>query len=61
MYVGFPGGASGKESASQFRRHTRPRFYPWVEKIPWKKAWQPTPGFLPGESYGQRSLVGYNP
>ena len=25
-----------------------------------KRAWQPTPVFLPGESHGQRSLVGYN-
>ena len=31
---------------------------PWVGKIPWRRAWQPTPGFLPGESYGQRNLVG---
>ena len=28
---------------------------------PWKRAWQPTPVFLPGESNGQRSLVGYSP
>ena len=28
----------------------RPEFYPWVGKIPWRRAWQPTPGFLPGES-----------
>ena len=34
---------------------------PWVRKIPWRREWQPTPGFLPGESYGQRSLVGYSP
>ena len=32
----------------------------WVRKIPWK-AWQPTLVFLPGESCGQRSLVGYSP
>ena len=30
-------------------------------EIPWRRAWQPTPGFLPGESHGQRSLVGYGP
>ena len=35
------------------------RFNPWVGTIPWK--WQPTPVFLPGESHGQRSLVGYSP
>ena len=28
---------------------------------PWRREWQPTPVFLPGESYGQRSLVGYSP
>ena len=33
-------------------------FNPWVGKIPWRRAWQPTPVFLPGESHGQRSLVG---
>ena len=34
---------------------------PWVGKIPWRRAWQPTPVFLPGEFHGQRSLVGYSP
>ena len=32
-----------------------------VRKIPWGRKWQPTPVFLPGESHGQRSLVGYFP
>ena len=32
-----------------------------VGKIPWRREWQPTPVFLPGESLGQRSLVGYSP
>ena len=48
----------GKESACQCRRHW---FDPWVMKIPWKRKWQPTPVFLPGKSYGQKSLVGYSP
>ena len=39
----------------------RPRFYPWVGKIPWRKEWLPTPWFLPWEFHGQRSLVGYTP
>ena len=39
----------------------RPGFDPWVRKIPWRRKWQPTPVFLPGESHGRRSLVGYNP
>ena len=34
---------------------------PWVRKIPWRRAWQPIPVFLLGESHRQRSLVGYNP
>ena len=36
-------------------------FDPWVRKMPWKRAQQPTPVFLPEESHGQRSLVGYSP
>ena len=39
----------------------RRRFHPWVGKIPWRRAWQPTPIFLPGESHEQRNLVGYSP
>ena len=39
----------------------RSGFDPWVGKIPWRRKWQPTPVFLPGESHGQRSLVGYSP
>jgi len=35
-------------------------FDPWVRKISWKRAWQPIPVFLPGESHGQRSLAGYS-
>ena len=35
------------------------RFDPWVGKIRWRRAWQPTPAFLPGESNGQRSLARY--
>ena len=33
----------------------------WVSKIPWRREWQPTPTFLPGELHGQKSLVGYSP
>ena len=40
---------------------TQCRFDPWVRKIPWRTAWQPTPVFLPGKSHGQRSLAGYGP
>ena len=37
------------------------QFDPWVKKIPWRRAWQPTLVFLPGEFHGQRSPVGYGP
>jgi len=33
----------------------------WIRKIPWRRAWQPTPIFLPGEFHGQSSLAGYSP
>ena len=46
----FPGGTSGKEPTWQSRRHKRHEFDPWVGKIPWRRAWQPTPVFLSGES-----------
>ena len=59
--MGFPGGFSGKESICQCKRHKRLGFNSWVGKIPWRRKWQPTPVFLPGEFYGQRSLVGYSP
>ena len=44
--LGFPGGASGKESACWCWRLERPRFDPWVRKTPWRRAWQPSPVFL---------------
>ena len=37
----------------------RPGFDRWFGKIPWRRDWQPTPLFLPGEFHRQRSLAGY--
>ena len=54
----FPVEASGKEPTCQFRRQKRCGFDPWVEKISWRRAWQPFPVFLPGKSHGQSSLAG---
>ena len=54
-------GTRGKEPASQCSRLKRHRFDPWVGKIPWRRKWQSTPVFLPGESHGQRNLAGYGP
>ena len=60
-FVGFTGGASGKEPAWQCRRLKRCVFDPWVGKIPWRRAWQPTPISCLKNPHRQRSLVGYNP
>ena len=38
----------------------RPGFDPWFGKIPFRRKWQPAPVFLPGNSHGQRSLIGYS-
>ena len=56
----FPGGASYKESACQWRRCKRLRFDPWVGKIPWRRKWQSTPVFLTGKFHRQRRLMGYS-
>ena len=55
IVTNFPGGFIVKESAWHCRRHKRCGFDSWVRKIPWRRAWQPTPVFLPGESHGQRA------
>ena len=55
---GFPGGSDGKSVCLQCGR---PRFNPWVGKIPWGRKWQPTLVLSPEEFHGQRSLVGYSP
>ena len=46
--VGFSGGSKGKESACNVGE--RAGFDPWVQKVPWRRAWHPTPLFLPEES-----------
>ena len=58
--LGSPGDTSGKESTCQCRRHGGCGFNPWVRKIPWRRAWPPTPVFLPGEFHGQKSLESYS-
>ena len=60
LFTGFLGGTSSKEPTCQCSRHKGRGFDPWIGKIPWRGAWQPTPVFLPGESRGQRSQVGYS-
>ena len=55
---GFCSGSDGKRICVLRRR---PRFDPWVGKMPWRRKWKPIPVFLPGKSHGQRSLLGYSP
>ena len=56
--MGFPGGASGSANAGDTRDSG---LVPGSEGSPWRRAWRPTPVFLPGESHGQRNLAGYSP
>ena len=48
-------------NSCQCWRRKRCRLDPWVGKIPWRRAWQPTQVFLPREFHGQRSLAGCSP
>ena len=55
---GFPGGSEVKASACNAGDLG---LIPGLGRFPWRRKWHPTPVFLPGESHGQRSLVGYSP
>ena len=59
VLTGFPGGS--EIVSLQCRSCRRHRIDPWVWKISWRRAWQLILVFFPGESHGQRSLVGYSP
>ena len=60
MILGFPGASVVKNlPVMRKTQETQVRSLGW--KVPWRKAWQPTPVFLPGDSHGQRSLAGYSP
>ena len=59
--MGFPGGSVGKEPTCNAGDIGDIGSIPGLGRFPWRRPWQPTPVFLPGESYGQRSLAGYSP
>ena len=62
MCRNFPHGSAGKESACNAGDTGGvSMFNPWVGKIPWRRKWQPTPVFLPENSFGQRNLADYGP
>ena len=56
--MGFPGGLEVKASACNAGDQD---LIPGSGRFPWRRKWQPTPVFLPGESHGRRSLVGHSP
>ena len=58
MILSLPGGSDNKESASNAGDLGS---IPGLGRFPWRRGWQPTPEFLPGESHGQRSLEGHSP
>ena len=58
MYNIYQTGSDGKESACNARHLC---LIPGSVRYPWRRAWLPTPVFLPGESHGERSLAGYSP
>ena len=59
VLAGIPWWFSGLRIHLQCERHSRPGFNPWIRKILWRRQWQPTPVFLPGEFHGKRSLGGF--
>ena len=54
----LPRWCSGKESACKCRRCENHGFCPWIRKIPWRRKWKPTLGFLPEKSHGQAVVHG---
>ena len=55
--LGLPSGSKRKNLSSS----QETGFNPWVQKIPWRREWLPTPVCLPGEFHGQRNLESYSP
>ena len=56
--LGSPGGSDSKDSTCNAEDLGS---IPGLGRFPWRRAWQPTPVFLPKNPYGQRSLAGYSP
>ena len=59
--MGFPDGSMVKKPPANVGAVGDCGLNPWVGKILWRRKWQPISVFLPGESHGRRSLVGYSP
>ena len=61
IYMGLPSGSGVKNLPANAWDARDMDIIPGSERFPWRRKWQPTPIFLPWESHGQRSLVGYSP
>ena len=63
--IGYPLQYSWASLVAQTVKNLPAMWETWIWSLgwenPWRRAWQPTPVFLPGESHGQRSLEGYSP
>ena len=59
--MGFPGGIVVNNLLANAGEAKDAGSIPWVRKIPWRRKWQPTALYLPGNFHGQRSLAGYSP
>ena len=59
--AGFPGGSVVKNPHANAGDAGGLGLIPGVRRIPWRRKWKPTPGFLPGKSHGQRTLASYSP
>ena len=57
-FQSFAGGSDGKIACCQC---WRPKFNPWVGRIPWRRKWQTTPVPLSGKFHERRKLIGYSP
>ena len=57
VFLGFPGGSAGKESAC----NEGALGSICGGKNPWRRAWQTTPVLLLGKIYEQRILADYDP
>ena len=56
----FPSGSGSKKKKTACNVGDL-HWIPELGRSPWRRKWQPTPVFLPGEPQGQRSLMGYSP
>ena len=59
--IGYPLQYSWASLVAQMVKNLPAMWETWVGMIPWRRAWQPTPVFLPEELHGQRRLAGYSP